>query len=291
MMQENAYLKQAQSGRNEFWRYLVVNVGIIGVALAVSVVLVIIAFFVEGTLDYRQFSPITMLLVAMLPFPFALVGLWAGLRFLHGRSFRSLITPWERVNWKRLLFSAAGWFVLSGLVDVVLAFMQPGNYVFSFDWRRSLPYFVLAFLLIPVQTSTEELLFRGYLPQSLSLLTKGIWLPLIVPALVFGFLHGTNPEVGMYGMALMLPTYVLMGLMLGWITLRSQSLELALGLHWANNLYAGVVVTFQGSSLTSPAIFSIQQFDPLAATIGLLLSMGVYLLAAYWLGGLKPSQV
>ncbi|MCA1953701.1 MAG: hypothetical protein LDL12_00980, partial [Anaerolinea sp.] len=102
--------------------------------------------------------------------------------------------------------------------------------------------------------------------------------------------HGTNPEVGMYGMALMLPTYVLMGLMLGWITLRSQSLELALGLHWANNLYAGVVVTFQGSSLTSPAIFSIQQFDPLAATIGLLLSMGVYLLGAYWLGGLKPSQ-
>ncbi|MCA1953702.1 MAG: hypothetical protein LDL12_00985, partial [Anaerolinea sp.] len=187
MMQENAYLKQAQSGQNEFWRYLVVNVGIIGVSLAVSVVLVIIAFFVEGTLDYRQFSPITMLLVAMLPFPFALAGLWAGLRFLHGRPLRSLITPWKRVNWKRLFFSAAGWFVLSGLVDVVLAFMQPGNYVFSFDWRRSLPYFVLAFLLIPVQTSTEELLFRGYLPQSLSLLTKGIWLPLIVPALVFGF--------------------------------------------------------------------------------------------------------
>jgi membrane protease YdiL (CAAX protease family) len=290
-MQDNAYLRQAQCGRNEFWRYLVVNTGIIGVSFGVSIILVIIAFFVEGTLAYQQFSPLTLLWVSMLPFPFALAGLWAGIRFLHGRSLRSLITPWERLNWKRLLFSAGGWFLLSGLIDGALAFIQPGNYVFSFNWRDWLPYFLLSFILIPIQTSTEELLFRGYLPQGLSLLTKGVWLPLIVPSAVFGLLHGLNPEVGLYGMALMLPTYIVMGLFLGWITLRSQSLELSLGVHWANNLYAGLVVTFPGSSLASPAIFSIREFDPLPATIGLLLAMGLYLLVAGVLGGLRPPQM
>lgn len=290
-MRENGYLAQAKVGRNDFWRYLLVNGAVIGVSIVVSVVLVMAAFLVEGTLDYRQFSPLTMLLAAMLPFPFALLTLWIGVRFLHGRSMRSLLTVAPHIQWRRFLFSALVWFVVSGLVEGVLSLLQPGNYQFSFNLERSLPYFLVALILIPLQTSTEELIFRGYLPQSLGLLTSGIWLPWIVPAIVFGLLHGMNPEVGLYGMALMLPSYILMGLLLGWITLRSQGLELALGLHLANNLYAGLMVTFPGSSLTSPAIFSIREFDVLAATVGLLVSMAVYLGVAYGLGALRPPKL
>ena len=111
-----------------------------------------------------------------------------------------------------------------------------------------------------IQTSTEEFIFRAYLPQGITRFTPRFWLPWIIPAVVFGLLHSLNPEVDTYGFILTIPFYIGFGLLLGWITLRSRSLELALGLHLANNLYASLIVTFPGSALPS-CPFTIQSYD------------------------------
>lgn len=287
---ENSYLKQADRGKNGFWRYLVVNILVIAVSTGVSIVLAVIAIFVEGTVDIYQFSPMSMLLIGMLPFPFALITLLLGVRYLHGRKIMSLINPTGHFAWGRFLLSGVLWFVISSAFDWVLSFLQPGNYVWTFDLKRFLPYLIASLILTPLQTSTEELIFRAYLPQGLSRLTPRLWLPLIVPALVFGLLHGANPEVGMYGMLFTLPVYIGIGLLLGWATLRSQSLELALGLHLANNLYAGLMVTFPGSALPSPALFSIQNYDARLALVNFVITGAIYLLAVYALGFLKPPK-
>jgi hypothetical protein len=39
-------------------------------------------------------------------------------------------------------------------------------------------------------------------------------------------------------------------------------LEIALGLHFANNLYATSMVTFSESAIPSPAIFTITNYQP-----------------------------
>ena len=288
---QNIYLEQAKTGRNEFWRYLVVNLAIIGIATAVSVVLVLALYVIEGTLDINSYSSLGMLLAGMLPFPFALAALLVGVRYLHGRRVMSLINPGGRFNWRRFFISGGLWFLLSGVFDIGLSILQPGNYVWAFDWKRFLPYALAALILTPFQTSTEELIFRGYLQQGLARLAPGIWLPLIVSSLVFGLLHGVNPEVGMYGMLLTLPVYIGIGLLLGYITLRSQSLELALGLHLANNLYAGLMVTFPGSSLPSPALFSIQQYHAGLGLVNFFLVGGIYLALVFALGLFKPPAV
>ena len=44
-------------------------------------------------------------------------------------------------------------------------FMTPENYVYNFKLKEFLILSVIAILLVPVQTTVEELVFRGYLMQ------------------------------------------------------------------------------------------------------------------------------
>jgi hypothetical protein len=55
--------------------------------------------------------------------------------------------------------------------------------------------------------------------------------------------------------------YIGVGLFLGIITLLDNSLELALGIHAATNIYGALFVTFKGSALQTPALFRISEMN------------------------------
>lgn len=276
----NPFLDLAKDGRNEFWRYLLTIGLMIAASFWVSLVASLAAILINGT-DLNQYPPLAMLLLGTSPFPFTLLVLWFGVRFLHKRPFRSLVTPFKQVRWKQLFISALLWFLLAGIADLVLSFLQPDNYHWSLDFSRIIPYLLVTLVVIPIQTSTEEFIFRAYLPQGITRFTPGFWLPWIIPAVVFGLLHSLNPEVDTYGFLLTIPFYIGFGLLLGWITLRSRSLELALGLHLANNLYASLIVTFPGSALPSPALFTIQSYDAALSLVVWAVMSIIYLLVLF----------
>ncbi len=282
-MKKNSFLEQVQNGRNDFWRYLLLTGLIIFISFWISLLASVFTIYFEGT-DIDHYSEITLLLLGLIPFPFLLLTLWAGIRFLHKRSFLSLITTLRHIRWGRIFFAFGVWFILAIISDIVLSIFQPGNYQWSFDPIRFIPYFLIAIILLPIQTSTEELIFRGYYTQAFSRISPQIWLPLIVPSIVFGLLHSFNPEVDMYGFLLTIPYYVGFGLILGWITIQSQSLELSLGIHLANNLYASLVVTFPGSALSSPALFSIQKYDPVASLIVFFVMAALFIMIMLTVG-------
>ena len=73
--------------------------------------------------------------------------------------------------------------------------------------------------------------------------------------LAFGLLHGTNPEVDRFGFWVAMPQYILMGLLLGLVAIWDDGLELALGLHLANNVISSLVVTHDASALQTHALF------------------------------------
>jgi membrane protease YdiL (CAAX protease family) len=277
----NRFLDQANLGRNEIWRYLLTILAIVIFSIGAQLFAAIIVFLSERTLDLAELSPMALFLVTMTPFPFALLALAGGLFFLHRRSLITLLNPARKIAWKKIFLSGGLWFGLSALSDLTLALFDPGNYTWAFDPGKFSPYFLAAVVLIPIQTSTEEFVFRGYLTQWAGRYSRRLWFPLLAPSVVFMLLHGLNPEVGAYGMLLTMPVYLGMGLLLGWLTLRSQSLELALGLHAANNLYAALVVTFPNSSLPSPALFSMQAFKPELGLIVFALITAVFLSVIY----------
>jgi len=151
-------------------------------------------------------------------------------------------------------------------------------------------------LLVPIQTSTEELVVRGYLTQWVGRYSRSIWLPLILPSLLFMLLHGLNPEVTAYGSLLTLPLYLSTGLLLGWVTLKSGGLEMALGLHAANNIYATLMVTFPNTALPSPALFTVQVYDPVIALVQQAVVMALYLGILYvwkreWLASVENDAI
>lgn len=112
---------------------------------------------------------------------------------------------------------------------------------------------VIAVIFVPIQTSFEEYLFRGYLMQGFGVLSKTRWLPLIITSVIFGGLHFFNPEVTKLGNIIMI-YYIGTGFLLGIMTLMDDGMELALGFHAGNNLITAVLVTadwtaFQTNSL------------------------------------------
>lgn len=289
-MHADEFLGSARSGKNDFWRYLLTIMAIVIAVFITGVVVGILYLLISGNTNINQMSPIASLLVNMSIFPPALLMLYLGVRFLHKRSFKTLVTPQPKIAWRRMMLSAGLWFLISAVGDVVTSlWITPGNYRWSFNAASFIPFAILAVILIPIQTSTEELVFRGYLMQAFSLLTKRPWIPLVLSAILFASLHSANPEIAAYGFGWMIPFYLGMGLILGWITLYTGGLEASLGVHIANNLYAGLIVTFPSSAIVSPALFTIHTYDPKLALGTFVVSALLYLASFIWLNGREPQ--
>src|SRR5690606_13877169 len=101
---------------------------------------------------------------------------------------------------------------------------------------------LIAVVMVPLQTSFEEYLFRGYLMQGIGVMAGNRWLPLILTSVIFGGLHAFNPEVAKLGNIIML-YYIGTGFLFGIMTLMDEGIELALGFHAGNNLIGALLVT------------------------------------------------
>ena len=137
-------------------------------------------------------------------------------------------------------------FFIWGLVTIFFLgsdiILSPEKYVWNF---KPIPFFTLCFVAIvfmPLQTSLEELLFRGYYMQGLGLWIKNKWAPLIIMSVVFGLLHGLNPEIEKLGY-IALVFYIGTGFFFGIVTLMDDGIELAMGMHAVNNILAALFVT------------------------------------------------
>ncbi len=155
---------------------------------------------------------------------------------------------------------------------LVGVYFSPEDYVYNFNLGPFLKLAVVAILLIPLQTSFEEYLFRGYMMQGLGAFFKSRALPFIFTSLTFGLMHIGNPEVETLGYGI-LAYYVGTGFFLGIVTLMDEGLELALGFHAANNLVAALLMTSNWTAFQTDSIY----IDVATPTIGndLYLVLGV----------------
>ncbi|MGB3300792.1 MAG: CPBP family intramembrane glutamic endopeptidase, partial [Phormidesmis sp.] len=179
---------------------------------------------------------------------------------LHGRSLLSLITPAARLSWKRIGQGFCVFFMLK-VIEIGLSYgLSPDDFTLNFQAR---PFFIFlgwVALLTPLQIAAEELFFRGYLLQGIGS-KLGKWMGILLPSVLFMALHGANTEVATQpsaeGVFSILAYYFMVGAFMAWLTVKDKTIELALGLHAANNIATFVLVTSPDSSIPSPAIFSI----------------------------------
>ena len=142
--------------------------------------------------------------------------------------------------------------VITSLPDLVI---HRSDYAFTFNLAQFLPYLLVAIILIPMQTTAEEVFYRGWIQRWLDNGRRSIWLVSIANGLLFSLPHLANPEVNGQ-LALAIVGYGATGFMFSWVTFRDRSMEVALGAHAANNILAGLVVTSADSALPASSIWT-----------------------------------
>jgi membrane protease YdiL (CAAX protease family) len=223
-------------------------------------------------------SQVVLFILLTLPYATALWGLARQVRKQHGRHWLTLITPKQHIDWRKFFYAGAVWFGIGLLVEVVSFAITPTRYTFSFQPSVFLPLVLAVLVMIPIQASFEEIAFRGYLMQQTALISKRVWQPLVSTSLFFALLHIANPEVKAYGLLLTMPSYFMMGLMLGVATLMDDGLEIAMGAHTANNIFAFLIVSEPNSVMKTPTLFTVPAVPPTIWSIFLLAICGAFFL-------------
>lgn len=250
------YISQALKSLHEWWRYLVgILIVLIGVGIfSIPHMIAISIKSFNGEVDMERlaqndvayilglFEPNLNLVFMLLPFLGGLILLFITVKFIHKQSLISLTTSRKSIDWSRVWFSFFLWGIISSAMIALGYLLEPENFEINFKLVPFLILLVIAILLIPIQTSFEEYLFRGYLMQGIGVITKYRWIPLLITSLVFGLMHISNPEVDKLGPVVMI-YYIGTGLFLGVMTLMDEGMELALGFHAANNLFTALLVT------------------------------------------------
>jgi membrane protease YdiL (CAAX protease family) len=220
------------------------------------------------------------LLLYLFSFAALIAGLAVAAPLLQRRRFATLIGPAGFVP--RRFALGVGIVAAAGVVAAVpvFALAPPVRQTGFGAWAAWLP---LALPAIFVQTAAEELAFRGYLMQGLAARFRPALAWWLVPAAVFGLLHWSPAQLG--GDAwLAAAAAAVVGLILGDVTARTGDLSLAMGLHFANNAVAILLVAVP-SPLAALSLF-VLPLDPADARFRLLLLLDLAItLAAYavWL--------
>jgi len=146
------------------------------------------------------------------------------------------------------------WLLLVGTPVVVGILGSPDAYRFEPQWGTFLPFLIVALVLFPIQTTAEELFFRGWIIQWAAGGWSNIWWLSTLSGALFAIPHLLNPEAT-GDLAGAFVGYFTVGFALGWVTVRDRSLEIAIGAHLSNNLFAGLIVGYEGGALPAEALF------------------------------------
>jgi membrane protease YdiL (CAAX protease family) len=210
-----------------------------------------------------------------------LIGILVAVSRVHGRSPRTLITPYRRIDWRRVGQGFGIWVALAAVAALIEALLFPGRYVLTFDPARFALIAPVVLLLTPMQTTTEELFFRGYLLQAFGLRTRRPWLLALITATLFTLPHLFNPEVFAGSGALVIASYFGIGAVWALATLADDGLELALGAHAGNNLFSALVANYDVSALETDSIFTIGELDAVYADLSLLIMAVIFWLLVF----------
>lgn len=279
---ENKYIAQATKGKTGGFKYVVgivlITLGVLLFSFPFSRVVTEQAakegITVSQAQDMNYLMTIMdsniLLVYLMLPFVGGLLAVYLVVKYLHKLKWTFLTTSRSKIDVKRVLFSFLLWGGINAATILLSVVLYPDEVLWNFDAQKFAILFVIAVALIPIQTSFEEYVFRGYLMQGLGWVTKTSWFPLVFTSVAFGLLHLSNPEVGKLGYGIM-AFYIGTGFLLGIVTLMDEGMELTLGFHAANNLITALLVTTDWTAFRTHAVFRDTAEPDLMMQLGVML--------------------
>ncbi len=256
------FVKAGIKGRNDASQYLL-TISIVVAAyimlgyLPMYISLYFSSFDLTKSLDTSAmitvFGNNLFLTIVLFPFIVVLLTLFVCIKIIHKRNILTLFTIRESFDWKRFFFSFSVWGSVMAIF-LVISFLAGYPIEWNFDASTFFILFFISIFILPLQTTCEEVLFRGYLFQGFgSIFKRGVF-PVVITGVLFGLMHGSNPEVEKIG-TIMLVYYIVNGLFLGVVALMDDGLELTMGYHAINNIFAALIVTNNWQAFHTDALF------------------------------------
>ena len=180
------YIQKAYNGKTDWWRYVITFlVTIIGVMLF-SYPHKLAIDGVENV-DQSRLSDVTYLFSLLesnvnlfymiLPFVGGLLFLLIALKKVQHLSFTDSTTSRSKIDWSRVRFSFSVWGALVAIFVLIEYFLLPELFVLNFNLKPFLLLFLISILLVPLQTSFEEYMFRGFFMHAFGVMARNRWFP------------------------------------------------------------------------------------------------------------------
>ena len=300
----NSFLDSSSFGRNDWWIWVIFTAifvvtwqiigsiplvgfcGILNVMKVGSYTCDLETFIVVGNSKAPNF------LLMHLSFVIGAGGFYILLKSLHGKNVLHVLTERVQFDYRRSFFALSVFFVLAGISLSANLILDPSALKFRGDGSDLLIISLLALIFVPIQAGLEEAFFRGYLLQGFSLLIKSRVGILILTSMIFASLHLLNPEPWSYGLFPYILSIFFVGLFMGLITLADGGVELAIGIHVANNLWVHLILGLEDSVIPSSSLLVNvdQELDLTSTIIPSLIQYtvltGIFALKYKWLGKL-----
>lgn len=194
------------------------------------------------------------MMVMLLSFSGIWIGVWLAARFIHRDRLGNVLGATGRLSWSDFGKGFVAIILTSILSELTIYMIRPEFSRSAIDLSAWLIAFIPVALLCLVQTSAEELFFRGYLLRGLANRFRSPWIWGLLPGLGFLLIHW-QPEMAWSDVFLTLLTIGALTILLVALVYVTGNLGASFGVHMGNNLMAFLVVGHQ-DSLTYYALFS-----------------------------------
>jgi uncharacterized protein len=204
--------------------------------------------------------------VSMLVFAAALIlPATFAVRVIHGTSVRALLGPNGSFDWRLFAKAAFAGILLATVSLSIEGWRAPEQFALQSQPSSHVLWLLLGAAVIVPQAFAEDFVFKGYLLRAWGAVLPMRALITVLIAAIFTSLHSVNDDLKAdlyFGMIVFFATELVAIA----VYLRTWSLAATTGLHWANNLFALVLVA-------RPPGYS-STFPPLAYTDAVLAAGG-----------------
>ena len=191
---------------------------------------------------FKDISKNLRFFLLLLTFVLTVPGILLVVNKLHDLPIMSIISKRKKIDYNRILFAFTIAGTIISLSVLIGYYLSPENYELNFKLKEFLILTIIAIIFVPIQTSVEEIVFRGYLMQGFGHWLNSRFMALFLTSTIFGFLHFFNPEINKLGNSFII-LYIISSFTFGIMTLMDEGLELAMGFHAGNNLFIALLLT------------------------------------------------